>query len=61
MSENLYVNLNNRSKQIFKFVVETYLETGSPSGSETILKKDEKKKNFDKSSVLERFTIQLNK
>ena len=39
MSENLYVELNDRSKQIFKSVVETYLETGSPSGSETILKK----------------------
>ena len=39
MSENLYVKLNDRSKQIFKTVVETYLETGSPSGSEKILKK----------------------
>ena len=39
MSENLYAELNDRSKQIFKSVVETYLETGSPSGSETILKK----------------------
>ena len=39
MSENLYVELSDRSKQIFKRVVETYLETGSPSGSETILKK----------------------
>ena len=39
MSENLYAELNNRSKQIFKSVVETYLETGSPSGSETILKR----------------------
>jgi len=39
MSENLYAQLNDRSKQIFKTVVETYLETGSPSGSETILKK----------------------
>ena len=39
MSDNLYSDLNNRSKQIFKSVVETYLETGSPSGSETILKK----------------------
>ena len=35
MSENLYVELSDRSKQIFKSVVETYLETGSPSGSET--------------------------
>ena len=39
MSENLYVKLNDRSKQIFKTVVETYLETGFPSGSEKILKK----------------------
>ena len=39
MSENLYVELSDRSKQIFKSVVETYLETGNPSGSETILKK----------------------
>ena len=39
MSENLYAELNNRSKQIFKSVVETYLETGTPSGSETILKR----------------------
>ena len=39
MSENLYVELSDRSKQIFISVVETYLETGSPSGSETILKK----------------------
>jgi len=39
MSENLYVELSDRSKQIFKSVVETYLETGSPSGSETIQKK----------------------
>ena len=39
MSENLYAELNDRSKQIFKSVVEAYLETGSPSGSETILKR----------------------
>ena len=39
MSENLYLELTDRSKQIFKTVVETYLETGSPAGSETILKK----------------------
>ena len=38
MSENLYVELSDRSKQIFKSVVDTYLKTGSPSGSETILK-----------------------
>ena len=39
MSENLYSEMNERSKSIFKDVVETYLETGSPSGSETILKR----------------------
>ena len=39
MSENLYLELTDRSKQIFKSVVETYLKTGSPSGSEVILKK----------------------
>ena len=39
MSENVYVELSDISKQIFKSVVETYLKTGSPSGSETILKK----------------------
>ena len=41
MSENLYLQLSDRSKQIFKSVVETYLQTGSPSGSETIFKKGE--------------------
>jgi len=40
MSENLYLELTDRSKQIFKSVVENYLETGFPSGSETILKKE---------------------
>ena len=40
MSENLYSELNDRSKQIFKSVFETYLETGSPSGAETIMKKE---------------------
>ena len=39
MSKNLYLELNDRSKQIFKGVVESFLETGDPSGSETILKK----------------------
>jgi len=39
MSKNLYAELNDRSKQIFKSVVESYLETGTPSGSETILKR----------------------
>ena len=43
MSKNIYAELNDRSKQIFKSVVETYLKTGSPSGSETILKFDGKR------------------
>ena len=46
MTENLYAELNDRSKQIFKFVVEEYLKTGIPSGSETILKRG----NIDLSS-----------
>ena len=36
--DNLYSNINERSKLIFKKLVETYLKTGSPSGSETIMK-----------------------
>ena len=39
MKSNLYLELTDRTKQIFKTVVESYLETGSPSGSETVLKK----------------------
>ena len=39
MSKNLYLELNERSKKILKSVIETYLETGEPAGSETILKK----------------------
>ena len=39
MSRNLYLELSHRSKQIFKGVVESYLETGGPAGSETIIKK----------------------
>jgi Transcriptional regulator of heat shock gene len=39
MKNNLYSDLNDRTKQIFKSVVEGYLETGSPSGSETVLKR----------------------
>ena len=39
MTDNLYEELNDRSKLIFKSVVDTYLKTGAPSGSETILKK----------------------
>ena len=39
MKNNLYSDLSERTKQIFKNVVESYLETGSPSGSETVLKR----------------------
>ncbi len=39
MSKNLYLELSEKSKQILKGVVESYLETGEPAGSETILKK----------------------
>ena len=39
MKNNLYTELTERTKQIFKSVVEGYLETGSPSGSETVLKR----------------------
>ena len=40
MSKNLYLELSERSKQILKGVVESFLETGDPAGSETILKKN---------------------
>ena len=39
MKNNLYLERTDRTKQIFKTVVESYLETGSPSGSETVLKR----------------------
>ena len=38
MVDNLYTELNDRSKLIFKNLVESYLRTGSPAGSETIMK-----------------------
>ena len=38
MVDNLYTELNDRSKLIFKKLVESYLKTGSPAGSETIMK-----------------------
>ena len=38
MVDNLYAELNDRSKLIFKKLVESYLKTGSPAGSETIMK-----------------------
>ena len=40
MSKNLYLELSEKSKQIFKGVVESYLETGEPAGSETILNRN---------------------
>ena len=39
MSKTLYLELNDRSKQIFKSVIESYLETGEPVGSETLSKR----------------------
>jgi heat-inducible transcriptional repressor len=38
MAENLYAELNDRSILIFKKLVESYLKTGSPAGSETLVK-----------------------
>ena len=38
MVDNLYAELNDRSKLIFKKLVESYLKTGSPAGSETIMR-----------------------
>ena len=38
MADNLYTELNDRSKLIFKKLVESYLKTGSPAGSETIMR-----------------------
>ena len=39
MVNKIYSEINDRSKQILKSVVESYLETGDPAGSKTILKK----------------------
>jgi len=39
MSKTLYLELNNRTKQIFKSVIDSYLITGEPVGSETLSKK----------------------
>ena len=39
MSNKIYLEISERSKKILKSVVESYLETGDPAGSETILKK----------------------
>ena len=39
MSKTLYLELSDRSRRIFKSVIETYLESGEPIGSETLSKK----------------------
>ena len=39
MSKTLYLELSNRSKQIFKSVIESYLDSGEPIGSEVLSKK----------------------
>jgi heat-inducible transcriptional repressor len=39
MSKTLYLELSDRSKQIFKSVIESYLETGEPVGSKTLSEK----------------------
>ena len=39
MTKNLYLELSERSKNILKGVIESYLENGNPIGSNTILKK----------------------
>ena len=39
MSKTFYLELSERSKQIFKNVIDSYLDTGDPVGSETLSKK----------------------
>ena len=39
MSKTLYLEISNKSKKIFKSVIELYLETGEPVGSDTLSKK----------------------
>ena len=39
MSKTLYLELNDRSKQIFKIVIESYLKSGEPIGSKTLSNK----------------------
>jgi len=39
MSKTLYLELNDRSKQIFKSVIESYLKSGEPIGSKTLSNK----------------------
>ena len=36
MSKTLYLELTDKSKKIFKSVIEMYLESGEPIGSETL-------------------------
>ncbi|PPR47827.1 MAG: Heat-inducible transcription repressor HrcA [Alphaproteobacteria bacterium MarineAlpha5_Bin9] len=38
MSKTLYLQISEKSKKVFKSVVETYLNTGEPVGSETLSK-----------------------
>ena len=39
MFENTYLNLNERSKEILKQLVDYYLKTGEPIGSESLSRK----------------------
>ena len=39
MSKTLYLELSDKSKKIFKSVIESYLESGDPIGSKTLSKK----------------------
>ena len=39
MVKNIYLELSDKSKLILKGVIESYLETGDPAGSKTILEK----------------------
>ena len=39
MSKTLYLELTDKSKKIFKSVIELYLESGEPIGSETLSNK----------------------
>ena len=53
MSDNVYAQINDRSKLIFKKLVESYLKTGSPAG-DPVLRYDSTnflKINFDLSLI----------
>ena len=39
MSKTLYLEISNKSKQVFKSFIELYLESGQPVGSDTLSKK----------------------